>query len=113
MGAIGNGNCIFLASLIGEGQGSRWKGVIINMDLQKKNHDSNPSGVVFLQRVDDYKITQARQLRTTMTPAEGLFWEHVRANRFMGLQFRRQQIIEGFIADFYCNKARCVVEVDG
>jgi len=48
-----------------------------------------------------------------MTPEERIFWEHVRGNKVLGLQFRRQQPIEGFIADFYCNKARCVVEIDG
>jgi very-short-patch-repair endonuclease len=79
----------------------------------KPNHDQNPSGVVFLQRVGTDKILRARELRKKMTPEERKFWECVRANRFMGLQFRRQQIIEGFFADFYCNKARCVVEIDG
>jgi very-short-patch-repair endonuclease len=79
----------------------------------KPNHDPNPSGVVFLQRVGTDKILRARELRKKMTLEECMFWECVRDNRFMGLQFRRQQIIEGFFADFYCNKARCVVEIDG
>jgi very-short-patch-repair endonuclease len=79
----------------------------------KQPHDPNPSGVVFLQKVNNYKLSQARALRKNMTPEERMFWERVRANRFMGLQFRRQQIVEGFIVDFYCNKARCVVEIDG
>jgi very-short-patch-repair endonuclease len=30
-----------------------------------------------------------------------------------GLHFRRQQVIAGFIVDFYCHAARLVVEVDG
>jgi very-short-patch-repair endonuclease len=75
--------------------------------------DPNPSGVVFLQRVDDFKLEQARLLRREMTPAEKLFWERVRRNKILGLQFRRQQPIEGFIADFYCNAARYIVEIDG
>jgi very-short-patch-repair endonuclease len=29
------------------------------------------------------------------------------------LHFRRQQVIDGFIADFYCHEARLVIEVDG
>ena len=29
------------------------------------------------------------------------------------MQFRRQQIIYGFIADFYCNQINLVVEIDG
>ena len=31
----------------------------------------------------------------------------------MGVHFRRQQVIAGFIVDFYCHKAGLVVEVDG
>ena len=31
----------------------------------------------------------------------------------MGVHFRRQQIIAGFIVDFYCHKAALVIEVDG
>ena len=31
----------------------------------------------------------------------------------LGVDFRRQQIVHGFIADFDCNPARLVVEVDG
>jgi len=30
-----------------------------------------------------------------------------------GIKFRRQHIIDRFIVDFYCSKARLVVEVDG
>jgi len=30
-----------------------------------------------------------------------------------GLHFRRQQIIDGFIVDFYCHAAKLVIEVDG
>jgi very-short-patch-repair endonuclease len=31
----------------------------------------------------------------------------------LGVHFRRQQVIAGFIVDFYCHKAGLVVEVDG
>jgi very-short-patch-repair endonuclease len=79
----------------------------------KKQHDPNPSGVVFLQRVADYKLDQAQALRKNMTPEERIFWERVRRNQVLGLPFRRQQPIAGFVVDFYCNTARCVVEIDG
>jgi very-short-patch-repair endonuclease len=48
-----------------------------------------------------------------MTPAEHRLWNRLRANRLGGWHFRRQQIISGFIVDFYCHKARLVIEVDG
>ena len=47
-----------------------------------------------------------------MTPAEKILWEELRANK-PGVHFRRQQIIAGFIVDFYCHKAALVIEVDG
>ena len=31
----------------------------------------------------------------------------------LGVHFQRQQVIQGFIVDFYCHRARLVVEVDG
>jgi very-short-patch-repair endonuclease len=48
-----------------------------------------------------------------MTPAERRVWERLRANRLNGLRFRRQQVIDGFIADFYCHTVAVVVEIDG
>lgn len=39
-------------------------------------------------------------------------WHEVRANK-LGIRFRRQQIIQGFIVDFYCHNSALVVEVDG
>ena len=37
----------------------------------------------------------------------------LRANRLGGWHFRRQQVIHGFIVDFYCHAAGLAVEVDG
>ncbi len=50
--------------------------------------------------------------RCEMTPAEKILWEELRANK-LGVHFRRQQVIQGFIVDFYCHQAGLVVEVDG
>ncbi|MBV9852332.1 MAG: endonuclease domain-containing protein [Armatimonadetes bacterium] len=55
----------------------------------------------------------ARQMRCRMTPAEAKLWQCLRRNQLLGLHFRRQQVIGGFIADFYCREARLVVECDG
>ncbi len=69
--------------------------------------------IVIGQRVDPAKVLRAKELRRRMTPAERRLWNCLRANRLGGLQFRRQQIIDGFIVDFYCHAAAVVVEVDG
>ena len=59
------------------------------------------------------KQSLAIRLRCRMTPSERSLWQHLRANRLGGLHFRRQQIIAGFIADFFCDAARLVIELDG
>jgi very-short-patch-repair endonuclease len=69
--------------------------------------------IVIGQNVDASKIQRAKELRRAMTPAESLVWQRVRANRLNGLHFRRQQVIDGFIVDFYCHAAGLVVELDG
>jgi len=65
------------------------------------------------QKVDADKLAFVRQLRHEMTPEEQLLWTQLRGNRLRGLHFRFQQLIHGFIADFYCHAAGVVVEVDG
>jgi very-short-patch-repair endonuclease len=65
------------------------------------------------QKVTAEKSQRAKELRQKMTPAEQRLWQQLRANRLDGWHFRRQQIIEGFIVDFYCHRAGLVIEVDG
>jgi very-short-patch-repair endonuclease len=64
------------------------------------------------QKVTKEKLQRAKELRREMTPAEKLLWQELRANK-LGIHFRRQQVIAGFIVDFYCQKSALVVEVDG
>ena len=59
------------------------------------------------------KRQAAVQMRREITWSENLLWQHLRANRLAGLHFRRQQIIDGFIVDFFCHSAKLVIEVDG
>jgi very-short-patch-repair endonuclease len=63
-------------------------------------------------RVTKEKLERAKELRQEMTPAEKILWDELRANK-LGAHFRRQQVIAGFIVDFYCHKFALVVEVDG
>jgi very-short-patch-repair endonuclease len=68
--------------------------------------------IITNQPVTKAKLERAKELRREMTPAEKLLWQEVRANK-LGVRFRRQQVIQGFIVDFYCHQAGLVVEVDG
>ncbi len=54
----------------------------------------------------------AKQLRRNMTAAEMALWLHLRAG-LNGFKFRRQHPISIYIADFYCHKAKLVIEIDG
>ena len=54
----------------------------------------------------------ARTLRRNMTDAERKLWGMLR-DRPLGFKFRRQQPVEGYIADFACYAARLIVEADG
>ena len=69
--------------------------------------------IVIGQKVSRELQERARELRKNMTPAEKILWEKLRHNQLNGLQFRRQQIINPFIVDFYCHAKALVVEVDG
>ena len=54
----------------------------------------------------------ARENRKNPTEAEKAFWEIVR-NRRLGVRFRRQHVIDRFIADFVCLEKNLIVEIDG
>ena len=55
----------------------------------------------------------AKSLRQNMTEAERRLWYFLRAHRFDGQKFRRQQPIGPYIADFVHLGARLVIEADG
>lgn len=56
---------------------------------------------------------RAKELRREPTPEEKILWFQLRTNKLNGLHFRRQQIIDGYLADFYCHAHALIVEVDG
>ena len=55
----------------------------------------------------------ARLLRKNMTDAEKYLWAKVRMKQMKGYQFYRQKPVGEYIVDFYCPKAKLVIEVDG
>ena len=56
-------------------------------------------------------IPLAISLRKKMTPWEKRLWYHFL--RDYPIRFQRQKTIGDYIADFYCAKARLVIELDG
>lgn len=69
--------------------------------------------LVTQQHVAPEMLGRANELHRNMTPAERRLWQHLRAGRLQGYHFRRQQVIEPYIVDFYCHAASLVVELDG
>jgi len=61
----------------------------------------------------DGTIQRARSLRREATPAETRLWSALRGSALGGFKFRRQQRLGPYIADFVCQSAKLVVEVDG
>ena len=55
----------------------------------------------------------AHKLRRQMTDAEKSLWKHLCRNQLDGYRFKRQHPIINYIADFYCHKAKLIIEVDG
>ncbi|TPI79988.1 DUF559 domain-containing protein [Mesorhizobium sp. B2-8-9] len=64
-------------------------------------------------RVSPAHRGNARKMRKQMTDAELKLWNEIRAHRLMGLSFRRQMPIAGYIVDFACPDKKLIVEIDG
>ncbi len=58
-------------------------------------------------------LEKARRLRKGETEAEQEAWNLLRNRQRLGYKFRRQQPIEGRIADFCCFGLRLIIELDG
>lgn len=63
-------------------------------------------------RIHPVILAHAREMRHPQTPAEATLW-HALRNRKTGFKFRRQHPIYRFIIDFYCAKAKLLIEIDG
>ena len=66
------------------------------------------------EKMKDYNkenIPLAKALRKNMTPWERKRWYDLL--RYYPVRFQRQKAIGNYIADFYCAKARPVIELDG
>jgi len=53
-----------------------------------------------------------KELRRNSTSQEETLWNELRGNK-LGLRFRRQHSVGGYILDFYCFGKRLIIEVDG
>ena len=56
-------------------------------------------------------IDRAKALRKKATPQENHLWYDFLSK--YEIRFQRQKAIDHFIADFYCHRAKLVIEIDG
>ena len=55
----------------------------------------------------------ARMLRKNQTDAERALWHRLRNSRLLGVKFRRQVPIKGYVADFAALEIKLIIELDG
>jgi very-short-patch-repair endonuclease len=58
-------------------------------------------------------LARAKALRRAQTPQEKTLWQELRAHRFSGFKFRRQQPFDMYIVDFICHAEKLIIELDG
>ena len=68
---------------------------------------------IYIQFMEQTPKQFRRFLRKESTTAEKVLWFHFRNRKFLNLKIRRQHSIENFIADFYCDELKLIIEVDG
>ena len=56
---------------------------------------------------------KAKELRKSGNLSEVLFWQQVKEQKFLGLDFDRQKIIGNYIVDFFVKSLGLIIEIDG
>ena len=67
----------------------------------------------FFHNAEAHLFEFARKMRKNPTPAEASLWMELRRKQRLGFYFRRQHPIYKYIVDFYCHKAKLIIEVEG
>ena len=70
-------------------------------------------GVIRKQKTNPKNLELAREFRKNPTESEDAVWQMLRNRQIKNLNWRRQQVIFGYIADFYCAELKVVLEIDG
>lgn len=81
------------------------RGEVFPIEISHTNFTTDPASWNLL-------IERAKEMRHSPTEAEQKLWERLR-NRQTGFKIRRQHIIQGYIADFFCVEKNVIIEVDG
>ncbi|KGQ29841.1 hypothetical protein P375_11695 [Gallibacterium genomosp. 2] len=55
----------------------------------------------------------SQKLRSNQTDAERNLWKRINRDQLLGFRFNRQKPLLNYIVDFYCAKAKLIIELDG
>ncbi len=57
-------------------------------------------------------VDRRKELRKNQTSQEEKLWWYLKDKR-LGIKFRRQHSVSGYILDFYCKEKKLIIELDG
>lgn len=81
-------------------------------EVSDQKHSRDYS-VIRKQKINPEKLELAKQFRKDSTDSEDAVWQMLRNRQIKNLKWRRQQVIDGYITDFYCAELNVVLEIDG
>lgn len=96
---------------VANGDSPLTKGAILSSDeiaeLNKRGVRISQSSLPYNKSLNE----RARELRKSMTACEYKLWHEFLSKQTV--RFMRQRVIDNYIVDFYCAKAKLVIEIDG
>lgn len=66
-----------------------------------------------MQPYEKYLKENAQKLRTNQTDTENKLWQRINRDQLLDFRFNRQKPLLNYIVDFYCAKAKLIIELDG
>ena len=81
--------------------------------VSRKEESADYKSVIRDQKINPNKLELAKGFRKNPTDSEDAVWQMLRNRQIKNLKWRRQQVIDGFVADFYCAELNVVLEIDG
>ncbi|MCC7146593.1 MAG: endonuclease domain-containing protein [Phycisphaeraceae bacterium] len=80
---------------------------------QEPRSQANSQFQTTRHRVAPARTRKARALRRRATVPERILWQLLRQPPLCDFHFRRQHPLGRYVVDFFCARARLVIEVDG
>ena len=66
-----------------------------------------------MPKLDQFRVSSARRLRSQMTDEERILWSQLGRIPVEGTHFRKQAILGRYYPDFVSHRLKLVIEIDG